>query len=81
MDGQNEYHKTKLARLAAASALGTAKVPALQFDEIQASRVTLARWPVGYVCTETRSMLILLATVLLVYFAQRDCRISFRLLL
>jgi hypothetical protein len=81
MDGQNEYHKTKLARLAAASALDTAKVPALQFDEIQASGVTPARWFVSYVCTETRSMLILLATVLLVHFARRDCRISSRLLL
>ncbi|MGA3372946.1 MAG: hypothetical protein ABSC48_14415 [Terracidiphilus sp.] len=37
MDGQNEWHKPELARLAAASALDTARVPALQFGEIQAS--------------------------------------------
>jgi hypothetical protein len=61
----------------AASALDTAKVPALQFSEIQASGVALARWPDGYVCTKARSMLILLAAVLLVHFTRRDCRIGF----
>ena len=64
--------------MAATSDLGATKVPTLQFGEIQASGVALVRWLDGYVCTETRSMLVLLATLLLVRFARRDCRIGFQ---
>jgi hypothetical protein len=37
MDGQNEWYKPELARLATASALDTARAPTLQFGEIQTS--------------------------------------------
>ena len=57
--------------------MDTAKVPALQFGEIQTSGVASVRWLVGYVRTTPRSLLILLATVLLAHFAQRNCRIGF----
>jgi hypothetical protein len=42
MDGQNEWYKPELARLAAASALDTARVPALQFGEVQTGGVARA---------------------------------------
>jgi hypothetical protein len=66
--------------LAPASALDTEKVPALQFNEIQAGRIAIIRWPVVFVRIAAGSLHVLLATVLLGYFARRECWISSRLL-
>jgi hypothetical protein len=68
-EGRHEQFKPELARLAAASALDTAQVPAMQFSEIQASGVAHVRWPVGSVCIASGSLHVLLETVLLADFA------------
>jgi hypothetical protein len=65
--------------LAPAFALDTEKVPALQFDEIQTGGVAVIRWPVGDVRIAPGSLYVLLATLLLDYFARRECWISSRL--
>jgi hypothetical protein len=57
----------------------SASVPALQFCEIQTGGVAVIRWPVGDVRIAAGSLYVLLATVLLDYFARRECWISSRL--
>ena len=51
------------------SALDTARVPSLQFAQVQASRIAVVRWPAQHVCVAPGSLHVLLATVLLVHFA------------
>jgi hypothetical protein len=51
----------------------SASVPALQFCEIQTGGVAVIRWPVGDVRIAAGSLHVLLATVLLDYFARREC--------
>jgi hypothetical protein len=59
-----------LARLAAASALDSAKMPTLQFGQFQTSGTALARWIAELAVRAASSpLLVLLATLLLVCIA------------
>jgi len=49
--------------------LDTARVPSLQFAQIQTSRIKVDRRLVEHVCVAPGSLHVLLATVLLVYLA------------
>jgi hypothetical protein len=59
--------------------MDSASVSALQFCEIQTGGVAVIRWPVVLVRIAAGSLHVLLATVLLDYFARRECGISPRL--
>jgi hypothetical protein len=58
-----------MARLDTAVALDTARVPYVQFAEIQTSRIAVVRWTAEYVCLAPGSLHVLLAKVLLVWIA------------
>ena len=63
-------------RMAAESALLSAKVPSLQIRSIQARRVALLRWPAWLVLSPSRSLQVLLAAVLLDFPARRRMSIQ-----
>jgi len=65
-----------LAALASESSLDKTKVPSLQLGSIQTSRVALLRWSSRHVCSPPGSLQVLLAAVLLDFFARRRMSIQ-----
>ena len=61
----------KWPELGAAVAVDTARVPSLQFAQVQTRRAEVVRWPAENVCAAAGSLHVLLAKVLLVYASQR----------
>jgi hypothetical protein len=62
----DELLKQNVAQLGAAHALDQARVPILQFPQIQAGGVAVYRWPAQHVCGAAGSLHVLLAALLLV---------------
>jgi hypothetical protein len=65
----NGLLKPNLAQLGAALAVDTARVPPLQFSQVQARGAEIVRWPAEHVCAAAGTLHVLLATVLLVHAA------------
>jgi len=58
-----------VAKLDAAAAVDKARVPSLQFAQIQACRVEVVRWRAAHACAAAGTLHVLLAKVLLVRLA------------
>jgi hypothetical protein len=68
---RDELFESDMAQLGASPVVDSARVPFLQFAQIQASRVAVIRWFAQHVCTAPGALHVLLAPVLLVFVARR----------
>ncbi len=66
---RNELFESDMAKLGASFAVDSARVPLVQFAQIQASRVAVLRFLAEHVCAAPGALHVLLAAVLLVCVA------------